>query len=69
MDSEEEDATEAPELQPFDPDLHIRFFLRNLSCLPTFYESQESSRLTMAYFCVVALDLLQALDQVGHCII
>ncbi|GJP63074.1 hypothetical protein CLOP_g20146 [Closterium sp. NIES-67] len=67
MSSSAEDATEAGGKQPrFERDRHVSYFVNCLNGLPAAYESQESNRLTLAYFCVVALDLLQALDQVDR---
>ncbi|CAI5474016.1 unnamed protein product [Closterium sp. Yama58-4] len=64
MSSSAEDGTEAP--PRFERDRHVFYFVNCLNGLPAAYESQESNRLTLAYFCIVALDLLQALDKVDR---
>lgn len=46
----------------FERDLHIRFFKQHLDLLPKPYGSQDTNRLTLAYFCLSALDVLNALD-------
>ncbi|CAI7830299.1 unnamed protein product [Closterium sp. NIES-53] len=61
MSSSAEDASEAD--PRFERDRHVFYFVNCLNGLPAAYESQESNRLTLAYFCIVALDLLQALDK------
>ncbi|KAJ3272759.1 Geranylgeranyl transferase type-1 subunit beta [Terramyces sp. JEL0728] len=38
--------------------LHENYFKLNLSLLPTHYQSTDSSRMTLVYFCLGALDLL-----------
>ena len=43
---------------------HIAYFVYSLQRLPAAYESQDVNRLTLVYFCVAALDLLDSLDQV-----
>jgi len=42
--------------------LHVRYFAAHLRRLPPPYTAMESSRMTCVYFCVVALDVLGALD-------
>ncbi|KAJ3256255.1 Geranylgeranyl transferase type-1 subunit beta [Boothiomyces macroporosus] len=37
---------------------HENYFKLNLSLLPTHYQSTDSSRLTLVYFCLSAMDLL-----------
>lgn len=44
--------------------MHVRFFKRMLDGLPYQYTSVDSSRATMVYFCVAALEMLGALDEV-----
>eukprot|EP01100_Stratorugosa_tubuloviscum_P013648 TRINITY_DN6982_c1_g2_i1.p1 TRINITY_DN6982_c1_g2~~TRINITY_DN6982_c1_g2_i1.p1 ORF type:complete len:354 (-),score=148.24 TRINITY_DN6982_c1_g2_i1:55-1083(-) len=41
---------------------HINYFKSCLECLPTFAQSQENNRLTMIYFCVSSLDLLDSIN-------
>ncbi|CAI7853382.1 unnamed protein product [Closterium sp. NIES-54] len=64
MSSSAEDASEGD--PRFERDRHVFYFVNCLNGLPAAYESQESNRLTLAYFCIVALDLLQALDKVDR---
>ncbi|XP_014771199.1 geranylgeranyl transferase type-1 subunit beta [Octopus bimaculoides] len=45
---------------------HIKFFLRNLDILPTVYTSADTSRITMAFFTLSGLDLLNSLSSVEH---
>ena len=44
--------------------LHVKYFQKCLQCLPGPYSSLDTNRLTVAYFCTSALDLLGALDAV-----
>jgi len=44
--------------------LHIGFFKRCLTLLPEPYSSQDSNRLTLAYFAISGLDILGALGQI-----
>lgn len=48
----------------FKRDLHVKSLLSMLEKLPSDYQGQDSHRLTLAYFVVSALDILNALDQV-----
>lgn len=49
----------------FDRQRHVSYFLDALlQQLPSYYESNDVNRVTLAYFAVSALDLLNALDQV-----
>ena len=59
------DAITMPEII-FQRDNHIRYFVEALRKLPRGYSSQESLRLTLCYFAVAGLDLLDALDQVSR---
>jgi geranylgeranyl transferase type-1 subunit beta len=45
-------------------DRHIRYFLALLKQLPGAYASLDTSRMTVAYFCISGLDILGALDMV-----
>ncbi|KAL2642119.1 hypothetical protein R1flu_009706 [Riccia fluitans] len=49
----------------FKGDLHRVFFNWMLQELPGAYESEESNRLSMAYFAISALDILDSLNQVA----
>lgn len=42
---------------------HVGYLLANLQQLPAHYAGQESNRLTLAYFAVVGLKILDALDE------
>ncbi|KAL8709122.1 MAG: hypothetical protein Q9220_006143 [cf. Caloplaca sp. 1 TL-2023] len=49
--------------QSFNKSAHIRYFLRCLKTyLPTAYTANDSQRMTLAFFVLCALDLLDALD-------
>src|SRR5262245_11452053 len=51
------------ELSAFRKDRHIRYFLRCLkTVLPTEYMSNDSNRMTLAFFTIAGLDLLGILD-------
>lgn len=50
----------------FAQDKHILYFKNHLNYLPHPYVSFDSSRLTAVYFCVVALDMLGALDHIDR---
>lgn len=45
---------------------HVKYFKRCLTSLPEQYISLDLNRMTLLYFCVVALDLLGALEEVNH---
>ncbi|KAI0498310.1 hypothetical protein KFK09_021551 [Dendrobium nobile] len=49
----------------FDRERHLAFLERMLERLPEDYESQEINRLTIAYFVISSLALLDALDRVN----
>ncbi|KAL8702941.1 MAG: hypothetical protein Q9201_003895 [Fulgogasparrea decipioides] len=52
-----------PMAPTFDKRAHVRYFLRCLKThLPTAYTSNDSQRMTLAFFILSALDLLDALD-------
>lgn len=42
---------------------HVNYFMRCLTALPTAAEGHDSNRVTIAYFCLCALDLLNALRE------
>uniref|UniRef100_A0A8B9NE42 Prenyltransferase alpha-alpha toroid domain-containing protein n=1 Tax=Accipiter nisus TaxID=211598 RepID=A0A8B9NE42_9AVES len=44
---------------------HVRFFQRCLQLLPERYSSLETSRLTIAFFALSGLDMLDSLDVVN----
>ncbi|WVQ85531.1 hypothetical protein IAT38_007697 [Cryptococcus sp. DSM 104549] len=50
-----------PQRLTFKPNAHINYFFRCLRALPTEAEAYDSNRMTIAYFCFSALDLLGAL--------
>ncbi|KAK1298663.1 Protein farnesyltransferase subunit beta [Acorus calamus] len=50
----------------FERDRHVRFFSDALEALPSDYEEQEINRITLAYFVVSALHILDALDRVDR---
>jgi len=52
-----------PALVPLDYERHVKFFTMHLRCMPQGYESLDTSRMTLLYFCLSALDVLGALDQ------
>ena len=53
----------SPDPSAFNKSRHIRYWLRCLKThLPTLYQSNDSSRMTLAFFTVSALDLLDALE-------
>ena len=50
----------------FERKKHIKFFNRILAILPNRYSMVDSNRITIAFFALSALDLLDALDTVGN---
>ncbi|XXG66252.1 hypothetical protein AAC387_Pa05g3774 [Persea americana] len=50
----------------FDRDRHGRFLEMMLDALPSEYQEQEINRLTLAYFAISGLQILDALDQVDR---
>lgn len=52
-----------PPLLRFDWERHLRFLEMIVDGLPLEYETQEINRLTLAYFTISGLNLLNALDQ------
>lgn len=50
--------------QSFDRDRHIRYLEMNYQILPSPYEGQEINHLTLAYFIISGLHILNALDRV-----
>ncbi|CAF90463.1 unnamed protein product, partial [Tetraodon nigroviridis] len=55
---------EQPEQIDFLKDRHVRFFQRTLQVLPERYASLETTRLTIVFFALSGLDVLDALDAV-----
>jgi len=52
-------------------DLHIRYFKKSLQILPHHYLAQDANRLTLAYFALAGLDILNGLQDnidVKNCI-
>lgn len=49
----------------FDGEGHVMFLEMMYQMLPYHYQSQEINRLTLAYFVISGLDLLNALDRVS----
>ena len=48
----------------FHRDKHVQYFAYHLRSLPAPYSSLDTSRLTVLYFCLSALDVLGALDAI-----
>ncbi|XP_058736631.1 geranylgeranyl transferase type-1 subunit beta-like [Vicia villosa] len=57
-------SSEASSLQTMNKDLHITFTEMMYNLLPNPYESQEINHLTLAYFVISSLDILNALQNV-----
>ncbi|XP_057813740.2 geranylgeranyl transferase type-1 subunit beta [Cryptomeria japonica] len=51
-------------MDSFNRELHVRSLLAMLEDMPSGYQEQENHRLTLAYFAISGLDILNALDQV-----
>jgi geranylgeranyl transferase type-1 subunit beta len=51
-------------LPPITREKHIKYFLRTLMMLPEPYSGVDTTRLSVVYFCVSALDIMGALDKV-----
>lgn len=47
----------------FDKELHVLYFLKHLRSLPQPYESQDSQRVVLAFFCIHGLAILDELDR------
>ncbi|XP_061673448.1 geranylgeranyl transferase type-1 subunit beta isoform X2 [Syngnathoides biaculeatus] len=60
--AEEEKLSEELEQLDFLRDRHVRFFQRTLQILPERYASLETTRLTLIFFALSGLDVLDALD-------
>ncbi|CAM6128103.1 unnamed protein product [Calypogeia fissa] len=61
-----QDQNQAEELAPkFQREMHLQYFSWMLQELPGAYSSEESSRMTLAYFVISALDILGCVDQVA----
>ncbi|ORY92371.1 protein geranylgeranyltransferase type I beta subunit [Syncephalastrum racemosum] len=41
---------------------HVKYFVANLTMLPTAYTETETNRMTLAFFCLASLELLGALE-------
>ncbi|XP_012555341.1 geranylgeranyl transferase type-1 subunit beta isoform X1 [Hydra vulgaris] len=50
----------------FSREKHIKYFLRCLQCLPIPYSSLDTSRMTVLFFCLSGLDLLNALERIKN---
>ncbi|KAK1409476.1 hypothetical protein QVD17_36002 [Tagetes erecta] len=50
----------------FDRDRHIRYLEMNYQILPSPYETQEINHLTLAYFIISGLNILNALDRIDR---
>ena len=48
----------------FKRNAHISYFKRCLTLLPSSAEGHDGNRITIAYFCLSALDLLGALNDI-----
>jgi len=48
--------------ETFEKDKHIKYFERCFKMLPNQYESADTNRMTLLFFCISGLDLLGALD-------
>ncbi|XP_046839184.1 geranylgeranyl transferase type-1 subunit beta-like isoform X2 [Xenia sp. Carnegie-2017] len=44
---------------------HVKFFIRCLNVLPSSYSSLDTTRLTVAFFALSGLDILNALDRIA----
>ena len=56
-------ALHVPDTSTFNKSRHIKYWLRCLKThLPTLYQSNDSTRMTLAFFTISALDLLGALE-------
>ncbi|EPX72149.1 geranylgeranyltransferase I beta subunit Cwg2 [Schizosaccharomyces octosporus yFS286] len=45
---------------------HVAFFQRHLILLPNPYEEHDSERMALGFFCLLGLDLLNALDKISE---
>lgn len=57
-------SSEASSMESMNKDLHVTFIEMMYHLLPNPYESQEINHLTLAYFVVSSLDILNALQKV-----
>ncbi|GLD54084.1 geranylgeranyl transferase type-1 subunit beta [Lates japonicus] len=64
--AEEESQFEEFEQIDFLRDRHVRFFQRTLQVLPERYASLETTRLTIIFFALSGLDVLDALDVIDR---
>eukprot|EP00897_Mesotaenium_endlicherianum_P003880 jgi/Mesen1/351/ME000001S02660 len=58
-----EDVSDSDNVEFF-KDLHVCYMIHVLNGLPSHYAGHESNRMTLAYFAVAGLDILDKLDQV-----
>lgn len=54
---------EVPEPVNFEYERHAAYFRKHLRMMPAPYASMDTNRLTLLYFCISGLDLLQHLDE------
>lgn len=52
-----------PHQATFKRNAHVNYFVRCLTALPTAAEGHDSNRVTIAYFCLCALDVLGVLRE------
>lgn len=50
----------------FEKDKHINYFMKHIELMPTQYSGQDTNRLTILYFCVCGLDIMNSLDKVKN---
>lgn len=50
----------------FEKEKHVKYFLKHLEVLPTPYSSQDTNRLTILYFCLGSLDILNSIDLIKN---
>lgn len=60
LQQQQQQPAQAPELQR---KRHIGFFLRHLRLLPRPYQSGDSQRMTLAFFCLSAMDVLGVVEE------
>ncbi|XP_050210887.1 geranylgeranyl transferase type-1 subunit beta [Mercurialis annua] len=60
----EEQPTSSPSSSIFNRDSHVAYLEMMYEMLPHYYQSQEINRLTLAYFTISGLHILNALDRV-----
>ncbi|KAL9656204.1 hypothetical protein ABK040_007821 [Willaertia magna] len=62
MSDSNDNSSSGSEQSNFLIDKHIKYLLSHLSVLPHFYGSQDTNRMTILFFCVGGLDILNKLD-------